>query len=458
MNEGRKEEHNKDKYLQRKRLQMKPAKKDAGIVLPLLSESPEGEKNSDDASVSGAVFNVSTTIIGAGIMSIPATLKVLGVIPAIGLILIIAVLVDVSVEFLLRFTHSGESRTYAGVMAESFGRFGSVAVQISVMITNLGALIIYLIIIGDVLSGSLSEGSVHLGVLQEWFGVHWWNSRAFALLFIVMFVMLPLLLLRRVESLRFTSAISVLLAVVFVGISSVMAIVALCQGKTESPRLLPDLPSQASIFNLFTAVPVIVTAFTFHFNAELRQPSDMVSAVRISLVLCAAIYIAVGFFGYLLFGDSIMTDILVNFDQNYGSTIGSLLNDTVRLSYALHLMLVFPLLNFSLRINIDELLFPKRPLLASDTTRFVLLTCILLALIYLAAITIPNIWYFFQFMGSTTAVCLAFIFPGAIVLRDLHGISTRRDRILAAMMIILAVVTSSIAISTNVSSLIGTNL
>lgn len=143
----------------------------------------------------------------------------------------------------------------------------------------------------------------------------------------------------------------------------------------------------------------------------------MISAVRISLILCAAIYFAIGIFGYLMFGDSIMPDILINFDQVSESAIGSILNDTVRLSYALHLMLVFPLLNFSLRANIDELLFPRKPLLATDETRFLSLTSFLLAFSYLAAIAIPNIWYLFQFMGSTSAVCLAFIFPGAIVLR-----------------------------------------
>lgn len=81
-------------------------------------------------------------------MSIPATLKVLGVIPAFLLILVIALLTDVSVEFLMRFTHSGDSTTYAGVMKESFGRVGSMATQVCVMITNLGCLIMYLIIIG----------------------------------------------------------------------------------------------------------------------------------------------------------------------------------------------------------------------------------------------------------------------------------------------------------------------
>lgn len=152
-------------------------------------------------------------------------------------------------------------------------------------------------------------------------------------------------------------------------------------------------------------------------SAEIEKHSDMTKAVRVSLVLCAFIYAAIGFFGYLLFGESTMADILSNFDRNSGTPLGLFLNDTVRLSYAIHLMLVFPLLNFSLRINADGLLFPKSTPLRLDTTRFAALTVILLGFIYLAAIAIPSIWSFFQFLGSTSAVCIAFVFPGAIVLR-----------------------------------------
>lgn len=164
-------------------------------------------------------------------------------------------------------------------------------------------------------------------------------------------------------------------------------------------------------YNLFAVHPI---------GIELGKPAAMSSAVKISLVLCAAIYFSIGIFGYLLFGDSIMSDILVNFDKSSGtSAISSMLNDVVRLSYALHLMLVFPLLNFSLRANIDELVFPKKPFLATDTKRFMCLSLVLLAFSYLAAIFIPSIWYIFQFTGTTTGVCIAFIFPGAIALRYL---------------------------------------
>lgn len=127
---------------------MAPTIESAGAEAPLLP-GRHGDGPRRGPALSGAVFNVATSIIGAGIMSIPATLKVLGVIPAFLMIVLIGVLVEISVEFMLRFTYSGEARTYAALMRESFGGGGAIAVQICVMITNLGCLIMYLIIIGE---------------------------------------------------------------------------------------------------------------------------------------------------------------------------------------------------------------------------------------------------------------------------------------------------------------------
>ncbi|KAF1880172.1 hypothetical protein Lal_00022301 [Lupinus albus] len=46
-----------------------------------------------------------------------------------------------------------------------------------------------------------------------------------------------------------------------------LAIVALVQGKTQTPRLYPKLEYQTTCFDLFTVIPVAVTPFTFHYNA-----------------------------------------------------------------------------------------------------------------------------------------------------------------------------------------------
>lgn len=129
--------------------QMKQAKNDTGLLVPLLSEVESSENQiTNGASISGAVLNISTTMIGAGIMSLPATIKVLGIIPGFIVLLGVAFFVEITVEFMLRFTQSGQANTYAGLVGESFGTLGSIGVQICVIITNLGCLIIYLIIIG----------------------------------------------------------------------------------------------------------------------------------------------------------------------------------------------------------------------------------------------------------------------------------------------------------------------
>lgn len=116
---------------------------------PLLENSPLEVGSSGGASVSSAVFNVSTSIVGAGIMSIPAAMKVLGVIPALFLIAAIACLADVSVEFMLRYTGwSLGPPSYAGIMKDAFGRAGSTVLNLCVAFTTAGTLVMYLIIIG----------------------------------------------------------------------------------------------------------------------------------------------------------------------------------------------------------------------------------------------------------------------------------------------------------------------
>ena len=72
------------------------------------------------------------------------------------------------------------------------------------------------------------------------------------------------------DSLKYTSGLSILLAVVFIAISSAMAIYAMCQGKTQKLRLFPDFVNQASMLDLFTTIPVFVTGLGFHINGNLR--------------------------------------------------------------------------------------------------------------------------------------------------------------------------------------------
>ncbi|KAL5168507.1 Amino acid transporter AVT6B [Glycine soja] len=71
------------------------------------------------------------------------------------------------------------------------------------------------------------------------------------------------------------------------------------------PRLFPIITDVASVLELFTVVPVLVTAYTCHYN----------------------VYLLTSFFGFLLFGEGTLDDVLANFDTDLGIPFGSVLND-----------------------------------------------------------------------------------------------------------------------------------
>ncbi|KAL5739469.1 hypothetical protein ACOSQ2_028649 [Xanthoceras sorbifolium] len=432
---------------------------------PLLPKRKEEEGGFDEfngASFTGAVFNLSTTVVGAGIMALPATMKVLGLGLGIALIIFMAFLTEASIELLLRFSRAGKSVSYGGLMGDAFGKVGKGALQVCVLVNNIGVLIVYMIIIGDVLSGTSSSGVHHSGVFEGWFGEHWWNGRTFVLLVTTLAIFCPLACFKRIDSLRFTSALSVALAVLFLVITVGISIVKLISGGIQMPRLLPDVTDLTSVFNLFTVVPVLVTAYICHYNVhsidnELEDSKQIKAVVRTSLALCSTVYIMTSFFGFLLFGDNTLDDVLANFDTDLGIPYSSVLNDAVRVSYAAHLMLVFPIVFYPLRLNLDGLLFPSARPLASSNVRFALITTGLIAVIFFGANFIPSIWDAFQFTGATAAVCLGFIFPAAITLRDRHNIATKKDKILGTFMIVLAVFSNIVAIYSDAYALFKKN-
>lgn len=427
---------------------------------PLLPKqsSDTGFDEFNGASFAGGVFNLSTTIVGSGIMALPATMKVMGLVPGILMIVFVAFLTEASIEMLIRFSRAGKTVSYGELMGDAFGRPGRLLLLLCIVINNFGVAIVYMIIIGDVLSGTSSSGVHHSGVLEGWFGEQWWNGRFFVLLVTTLAVFAPLACFKRVDSLRYTSALSVALALVFVVITAGIAIVKLLNGSVGMPKLFPDVPDLASVWNLFTVAPVLVTAYICHFNVhtieyELEDSSQIKPIVQTTLALCSTIYIATSFFGFLLFGESTLDDVLANFDSNLGIPYSSLLNDAVRVSYIVHLMFVFPIVFHALRLNLDSLLFPSARHFSSDNRRFALLTVVPLSLIFFAANFIPSIWDAFQFTGATAAVCMGFIFPAAVTLRDSHGIARKWDKILSVFMIVLAVVSNAVAIYSDAYSI-----
>ncbi|KAL2904213.1 Amino acid transporter AVT6B [Bienertia sinuspersici] len=76
--------------------------------------------------------SISTKVIEVEIMALPSTMKILGL---------------------------GKTSTYGGVMEHSFGKVGRILMQVSFYVNNISVLIRYMIIIGNVFSGTSASGT-----------------------------------------------------------------------------------------------------------------------------------------------------------------------------------------------------------------------------------------------------------------------------------------------------------
>lgn len=119
-------------------------------MAPLLPQKRGGhsEFEFNGASYSGAVFNLSTTIVGAGIMALPETLKQLGTIPGLIVIILGGLLTEKSIDMILRFSRASKTSSYACLADDAFGGVGRTLLQGCIVINNVGTLVVYMIIIG----------------------------------------------------------------------------------------------------------------------------------------------------------------------------------------------------------------------------------------------------------------------------------------------------------------------
>ncbi|KAL6996657.1 Amino acid transporter avt6e [Sarracenia purpurea var. burkii] len=415
-------------------------------------------RNKTSAGIYGAVFNLTTSIIGAGIMALPATMKALGLVLGVVLIILMGILSEFSVELLVRFTVQCKASSYGEVVQAACGRPARILSELCIIVNNAGVLVVYLIIIGDVMSGSLH----HVGVFDQWLGSGVWDHRKLVILFVLVIFLAPLCALDKIDSLSLTSAASVALAVVFVFIAFFVAIIKLVEGTIETPRMAPDFGSKKAILDLLVVIPIMSNAYVCHFNIqpiynelEGRSPQKMNQVGRFTTVLCVMIYASTAVSGYLLFGKNTEADVLTNFDRDLGVRFSTALNYIVRVGYILHLILVFPVIHFSLRQTVDALVFEGSAPLSESRKRSLALTAVMLILVYFGSTLIPNIWTAFKFTGATTAVSLGFIFPSLIALRlskQGHGL-TRVERFLSWFMLILAIIVSIVGVIGNVYSI-----
>ncbi|CAI5507211.1 unnamed protein product [Closterium sp. Naga37s-1] len=390
-------------------------------------------------SLKSSIFNLSNTMIGAGMMALPAAMNVLGVVTGSVALIFVALLTYGSVMAMVRCTVAAagspssaeepsrfqgsdmsndaagaagtgrdgnfrelgrkanasnggnfssvgsrsfsmrdeEKLSYNHTVATALGSTGRLVLQVSIVVNNLGLMMVFLDIIGDVLVGSATgPGVLPLDQLHLSPDV----ARK-SILAIVILLILPLCLQDRLGSMKVASKISVALAIAFVLLVLLLSGGKIAAGAATMP---PLFATSGNALAVFSVINVVTNAFICHFNAplhsstfsprpsvtpiyreirdrslprmrmvvccsviittlvylsypyilvvpfhstippvtpiyrELRDRSlpRMRTVVRCSVIITTLVYLAVGIFGLVLFGPDVHTDVLYDFDTS----------------------------------------------------------------------------------------------------------------------------------------------
>ncbi len=418
------------------------------------------------ATIPEEIFNLVKTIIGAGVLSLPAGIAqmasqsaVSDSSPSSGIVISIACLLIAIMGGISAYTFSliarvckmTNSDTYADCWKATRGP--SLAWTIA-LISTLNCFAINLsfsMVLADTFRQLLSSffelgGKFH----PEFFaGIAPWNNRSGILIFFTVTSLIPLSCVKNLSSLAPFSLVGIL-GTVYTGF---MIGLRSFDGSYKMPngRFLADLESVPSLsggdgasllqplLNPKTLIlaSMLSTAYIAHFNApkfyrELkdsdRQPKRFhLGVVASSFAASIVFYCLVASLGYLTFGSETQGMILSNYSTK------DVLASLSRLALGVSLITSYPLLFMGLRNGIIDLinqiypLFgrsekpdtiyqpqqqrkPRKQLKLTDrqSDRF---TVALVALISFLAVKVTDITFVSSFSGALTGTALIFIFP-----------------------------------------------
>lgn len=390
--------------------------KDADNEMQVLIQN-ESEKKSEEnirtASMANSIFNLSNAALGAGILGFPYAFKSGGMGAGLLISSIILLMASFTLHIITKICHKYNCSSYQVAVSMILGKKWKFLSEMVMMLYLIGALIIYLTVVGNCFQSPIQYYTVYF-FHEDYF----FTDRKFIISVLSIIFIFPLCLLKRISSLGFSSVLAFLAGIYLVGFAVITGIVKLAtEGPAPNLNYAINLSLFADVFpQIFMAFPLIAFAFHCHVQlppiyAELKNPSivrgDIISVT--TLIACNTLYMLVGIFGYLQHGQSTHDDFLLNYASSF------LFANIGRLSIGINAIFSYPLNFFTVRLAIQTLFFGGVPL---STFWYYAFTVIMFILTLIGALFIPGISTAFGICGALGACSLMFVFPGLILFVD----------------------------------------
>jgi len=424
-----------------------------------LNEFNENKSNiskakNETGTVFSSIVTLSNTLLGSGMLAMPAAFASVGLYLGILSVAIFGFGAFYGLWLLTRCaTYTGRNSSFFSLSMITFPQ-ASIFFDFAISIKCFGVSVSYLIIIGDLMP------IVTIGLFPNVPLDSMFLTREFWITIGVMAI-IPLAFMRKLDSMRHTSFIS-LLAVVylllivvyyyFVPFTTSNVIQQKRQlTKDSNSELNPSYPENPKIeyfifsMNFFKNLPIFVFAFTCHQNIlsvynEMKdnRQKNVNKVISSSIGFGAILYWIVGIYGYLTFGDKTESNVISMYpSSSYIILFG-------QLSMVIMVMLSYPLQMFPCRLSLDKvfynlkriinrnnegnsLLNPTATSLMSGPSndinahsqpmsdkKFFFMTLSILVASYVLACSVKTLGIVLSIVGATGSTMICYILPGIL--------------------------------------------
>ena len=392
------------------------------------------------------IFNLITTVMGAGLLSLPYAFSIGGIIPAsIALILILIISLfsgHLLIDSLTLLPKSLKIFNFEDLSIASYGIVAKVLSLLTIIVLLYPSHIAYMILTRDQLELIAEFAFNHTNSTNS--TAHYWVTQKYTLMTLAYLPFLPICFLPKIRFLGYTSffGFSCLLIVScsFIVYSIIhlttnlntTIFAATCsnftqQGMTCVP-LFPNSP-----FNFLESLTIIALVFVCHFNIlpichELYNSTILRRKITVtttlSIVFC--VYICVGILTTLQYGDKVKSDVMKNYDPN------SILFLIERCLLFLALLPHYPILLFPFRASViyliglscDLLVHYKLTLndklslkIRESWFTWFIVTFTSFILAFIPSCFVDNVDVVWGFVGSFGSVLVVFIWPALFYLK-----------------------------------------
>ncbi|EST05785.1 Amino acid transporter, transmembrane [Kalmanozyma brasiliensis GHG001] len=355
------------------------------------------------AGVFDGTVNMANSILGAGIVGLPYSMRESGFIAGLVLLVGLSFLTDWTIRLIVLNAKLSGRITYIEIMEHCFGHNGKAAVSIFQFAFGFGGMCAFCVVIGDTIPHVIKM------VFPSLDGTFLAN-RQFVITFFTMTVSYPLSLYRNIEKLSKASAIAL--------VSMVVIIIAVTVRGPAMPAELKGDPalrlSIVNVSNLVRSISVISFAFVCHHNSlliygSLKEPSmrKFGRVTHYSTIIAAAATITMSVAGYWSFEEKTLSNVLNNFPYD------DITVNIARGLFGLNMLTTLPLECFVCREVLETYFFAGE----FDQNRHLIFTSSLVVSAMFISLLTCDLGIVLELTGGLSATALAFIFPSICYLK-----------------------------------------